>query len=270
MSGTAGNQMVRFSAVPLTLPAPQIGFRNTLASYAVADVMPSNPTVVAADVEREVWVTAPGIPAGILDDPAKFGLQLELLRYRRKTGRQDMVGGNSNRSGGYVHPSHGPAPVDGSFTHGGKHGGAEPAIQALRPTEWPIMSGADAINVTQGILGFMAFDTVYYRDSAFSASGVKSIVCSTKRSKRGGSPGKTFGYTNYLGGYFAFRFSVKDPSDDRAKRIWGPMSVPVYCAGAVHPFVPNGATVGGQAIVAVNPIYADVPFASFWIGGRVP
>lgn len=270
MSGTSGRQTVRFLPVPLTLPAPQVGFRNPVSAYAVADETADNTSLVTTQVEREVWVTAPGVPAAILEDPAKFGLQLELMRYRRKTGRQDIAVGNSNRSGGYVHPSHGPAPTAGSFTHGGAHGGASLEVRSIRPTEWPILDGADTVNVTQGILGFMAYSKVVFREALDLNVAIKSIVCAAKRQKAGSSPGKTFGYANYLGGYFAFRFSIRDITDDRAKRVWGPMSIPIYCAGAIHPFAPNGSTVGGQAIVAINPVYVEEPRASFWIGGRAP
>lgn len=209
----------------IMLPAPKVQMYQPVVrpDVFVSDGYPVAGAVVQANPVRYVKVTVPGIPAAVLDDLAGYAPQVELVRYARLHARQNASTGNGNKSGGFVHPSHGAAPYGGSYTHGGAHGGVGGGVQAIRPTEWPILAGNDAIDVTQGLLGFMCLVPVYYRDNTGNNSNnVGALVPSHGLSRGRGGAYSRFPYQKALSGaYYGFRLSIKDSSDARGKRIWG-------------------------------------------------
>ena len=275
MTGTGGS--LSLSGAGAGLPAPKV---QTYAPVVrpdvfVADRQPSSGNLVQVSPVRYLKVTVPGIPASILADIAAYAPQVELLFYRQLATREGGPGGNGTKSGGYVHPSHGPgASGNGSFTHGGMHGGADPALQAVRPTEWPIASGADTLDVTQGILGFMCIGDIAYRDSTGNLANTVVVYPANRcnSSKRLRVSGKRFPYSSTMvPGYFAFRLSVLDLEDPRKKRVHGPLSQVVSCTSAKFPFDPAGLDSGGRA--QANPASGfDPKVVNFWLGAvsRLP
>lgn len=257
----------------LMLPAPKVQMMQPVLrpDVFVADGSPLAGAVVQAFPLRYVKVTVPGIPAAVLNDLAGYAPQVELVRYVRRQRRQNASGGNGGKSGGFVHPSHGPVVNSGSFTHGGAHAGVGAAVQAIRPTEWPILTGADNIDVTQGILGFMCLVSVRYRDvSGNNANSVGALVPSHGLGKGRGGAYSRFPYEKQLSGaYFAFRLSIKDRSDVRGKRIWGPVSDYVYAGNSAFPFLPAGLDVNGSAAAVPNPL-SDKLAVNFWTASRLP
>jgi hypothetical protein len=257
------------------LPAPKVQLYQSAApvDVFVSGGYPSANVRQQIQPVRRVKVTVPGIPASILDDVATYQPMVELMRYTRLNGRENVASGNGFKSGGYVHPSHGPAASgDGSFTHGGAHGGVGPDVQAIRPTEWPILAGNDAIDVTQGMLGFMCIVDLTYRDNTGNYNVFSGLAPSTALSRRQGRPGRRFPYVRQFSpGYFEFRLSVIDPSDPRGKRIHGPVSSRVACTTNIFPFLPAGLDVDGNAQATIDARY-EPRIINFWIGAasRLP
>lgn len=276
-SGTGNSVSVPASASGIMLPAPKVQmYHPTVPSDIFAALgSPSVGTSVQLAIVRYVKVTVPGIPHEILKNIAKYQPQVELLRFTRLNGRDSQSpasAGNGTRSSAYVHPSHGPAASgNGSFTHGGAHGGVDPAIQALRPTEWPVLTGGDAIDVTQGIAGFMCLFPIEYRDSAGASVMIEALVPTSSLGRRA-RPGRRFPYQRIFSpGYFEFRLSVVDLSDPRGKRIHGPHSLRVSATNNIFPFLPAGLDAGGKAQATIDPRF-DQKTANFWLGStsRLP
>ena len=255
------------------LPAPKVQFIQPVVrpDVFVADHSPLGGGMVQVKPTRYVRVTVPGIPAVVLNNIATFAPQVELVRYVRRQRRENAGGGNGGKGAAYVHPAHGPAPYGGSFTHGGSHGGVDPAIQAIRPTEWPILAGDDTFDVTQGILGFMCLYGVQYRDSlGNNANSVKAIVPSHALSRGRGGAYSRFPYQKTLSGaYFAFRLSIIDTSDARGKRVWGPTGEVLQCGNTAFPFDPDGVGPSGRAAAVPAGGYDEV-LVNFWSASRLP
>lgn len=270
MSGTFANLAKSGGGIMLPAPKVQMYVPAAPVDIFVAGQSPIKGLLVQVKAERFVKVTVPGIPDTVLSDLTKYAPQVELLRYIRNNSRENAAGGNGNKSAGYVHPAHGVAPYGGSFTHGGTHGGSDPAVQAIRPTEWAITSGADAIDVTQGVLGFMCLSTTAYREPVTGYSTTEVLVPSHALSRGRGLRGSRFPYEKKMGGaYFAFRISIKDPSDSRGKRIWGPMSEIIQCGNALFPFVPAGVDAVNRAQANLHPQHEPLN-VNFWHVSRQP
>lgn len=255
------------------LPAPKVQIYNPAAGpdVFVSAGHPSGGVPLQVFPTRYVKATVPGIPQAVFDDLAGYAPQVELLRFTRLRARENASGGNGIKSSGFVHPSHGPAASgDGSFTHGGAHGGTAFAVQAIRPTEWPILSSNAALDVTQGILGFMCLVPVAFRNASGNFQNVNALVPSHGLSRGGGGGMTRFPYQKKLSGaYYAFRLSIKDTSDPRGKRLHGPLSEVIYCGNSIFPFVPTGVDAFGRA-TARAALAADPLAVNFWFGKRVP
>ena len=255
------------------LPAPKVQMYapSVRPDVFVSDGNPSADTTVQANPMRYVKVTVPGVSQAVFDDISGYSPQIELMRYTRLKTRENASSGNGNKSGGFVHPSHGPAASgDGSFTHGGLHGGVGATVQKIRPTEWPIFASDDSIDVTQGILGFMCLVSVQYRESTGNVSSLGALVPSHNLSRGRGGAQSRFPYQKIMGGaYYAFRLSIKDKSDPRGKRIHGPLSQIIYCGNSVFPFLPDGLDPSGRAAAIPAP-NTDKRAVNFWFDNRLP
>jgi hypothetical protein len=231
-----------------SLPAPKVQTFRPDLSYdpLISDGPPVNGATRKVRVTRFISITTPGVPAAVLKDPAKYKLQIELLRYTRSSNRSPATNARRKQSG-YVHPSNGPAPSGvGSFTHGGVHS-VHPDIAALRQTEWPILTGKEHTDVTQGMVAFMALIGVNWRDAA-GAYAIETLPCPTSSRMRRPNPGARFPYSaTFSPAYFAFRLSIIDPSDPRGKRIHGPASEVVSLTTKGFPFSPDGLDPAGKA-----------------------
>ena len=256
----------------ISLPAPKVQAYTPVAPQTVfvGDASPTNNSVIKVAPVRYMKITVPGLPQEILENISLYEPQVELLRYTRLNSREIAASGNGVKSGGFVHPSHGPAPSgNGSFTHGGLHS-VSAAVEAIRPTEWSILNGNDTFDVTQGILGFMTIYPSEYRDNTGNIASVDLLVPTHAISRGRSGAFNRFPYSKILSGaYFAFRISVKDQSDTRGKRIWGPMSDIIHCGSNQFPFNPAGVDIGGRAQAVVHPMH-DPRFVNFWHMTRQP
>lgn len=150
MSGTAGGYSAP-SVGGVILPAPKVQLYTPSPSpdLVISDGSPVAGALRNVRTVRRAKVTVPGLSQAILDDLDTYKPQVELMRFTRLNTRENASGGNGTKSSGYVHPAHGPAASgNGSFTHGGHHGGVDPAIWPIRPTEWAITAGNDSVDVT--------------------------------------------------------------------------------------------------------------------------
>lgn len=275
MAGTGGS--IASSGGGIMLPAPKLQAYIPASPQAVfmAEEQPSGGNTVQVVPMRYLKVTVPGIPAAILADTATYAPLVELLVFRRLETRENGASGNGTKTSGFVHPSHGPgASSNANFTHGGQHSGVAGTVQALRPTEWPIVNGNDAIDVSQGILGFMCLGQIGFRDSSGNLTNTAAVYPASRcnLAKRLRVSGRRFPYSSIMiPGYFAFRLSIIDPSDARGKRIHGPMSQQVSCTTTKFPFVPAGLDVGGRAQADLAPGF-DPKQINFWLGAtsRLP
>ena len=271
-SGTGQSVAGNPIAVGVILPAPKV---QTYKPAAPADLFaclsaPVAGTPIQITPTRSVKVTVPGLPQAILENLETYKPRVELLRFTRKNTRENGAGGNGTKSSGYVHPSHGLTPGGGSFTHGGHHGGVDPAIWAIRPTEWDISAGNVAIDVTQGMAGFMCILGVKYRDNTGTMQVQDMLVPSANNQR--GKFGRRFPYSRkFTPGYFEFRVSIIDPTDARGKRIHGPHSTRVSATNNIFPFLPAGLDVAGQAQATLDPRF-DARVINFWLGAssRLP
>ncbi len=271
MTGTAASQRAKSGSAALPAPKVQVYHPAAPVPVFVGDRFASNGSTVEVKPIRSVKVTVPGIPSAILADIDLYKPQIELLRYVRLRSRESANSGNGTKTGGYVHPSHGPAASgNGSFTHGGLHGGTSGQVQAIRPTEWPILSGADNVDVTQGLLGFMCMGLVPFRDSA-GVTQATDMVYPAER-VRTQYLGRRFPYAGmFAPGYFAFRLSIIDLTDERGKRIHGPVSQVISATNHKFPFVPAGLDIAGRAQADIAAGF-DPKLVNFWIGStsRLP
>lgn len=260
MSGTTGSLSIGGAGV--ILPAPKVQLFVPLggpADVSVAERQPSSGGLRQISLVRRCKVTAPGLSQEVLDNVSEYQPQVELLRFVRRKSSDTASSGNGSKSSAYVHPSHGPAASgDGSFTHGGSHGGSSPAITALRETEWPLLTSTSFVDVTQGMWAFMSWaDDLVYRDATGNVQQFRGVYPAELAAQRYRIAGRRFPYSNaYSPGYFAFRLSVKDPSDPRGKRIHGPVSQTVRLVNDKFPFLPAGVEVGSnRALADLNPAY---------------
>ena len=269
MTGTSGS--LSTSGGGVVLPAPKVTLYKPAVPFdvSVSDGGPSAGSPLVITTLRNCKVTAPGLSQEILDNTDTYQPQVELLRFTRLNSRENASGGNGTKTSGFVHPSHGPAASgNGSFTHGGAHGGVAAAIQAIRPTEWPIIGG-QAVDVTQGIFGMFSFIPVDYRDAVNGMQQIK-LLCPTAAFSRRSRPGRRFPYSRtFTPGYFAFRLSIIDPTDPKGKRIHGPVSQIVQASNAQFPFQPAGLDVNGRSQATIMPGFLDLT-ANVTFSTRVP
>ena len=275
MSGT-GASLVGRGGGGLILPAPKVQFITQAKagnSFFVSQDKPSSPKLTKVSTLKNVVVTFPGISSEILDNAQRYKPLLELLRYRPvKTRSPASNGGRGNKKAGYAHPSNAPEPSgNASFTHGGGHQDASADIIALRQTEWPIAQSQDRFDVTQGILSFMCYGTVLYRN-AVGLSSLSAIYPATKSGAAAYTSGRRFPYSRaFQPGYFAFRLSILDLQDDRKKRVHGPLSDKISVSNSVFPFIPDGVNGQNQTVATLAANFD--PFSvNFWMAGasRLP
>jgi hypothetical protein len=124
---------------------------------------------------------------------------------------------------GYVHPSVGSG--DGSFTHGGlMNGGPGDGLSnSPRPTEWPVSYNQQRFQMDQ-LHGWFTLRNLIYRNAAGAQTAFIAPVPSFRKTRNGRRYGSVGYSTAYQPAYFAWRYSIIDPSDPRGKRITGPMS----------------------------------------------
>lgn len=281
MSGTSGS--LTQSSGGVVIPPPKVNIMTTALRPAVfvSKGQPSAGGTEQVEPLRYVRVTTPGISQTILDDLAGYAPQVELLRYTGKNGREGGRGGNGGKASDFAHPSHGPSGVggtfaNGSFTHGGVHGGVDTSVRAIRPTEWAITGPHNSIDVTQGMLGFMCHMPVGYRDLASTPGITLPAIVPSYALSRGRGTYVRFPYEKMLsGGYFAFRISIRDLSDSRGKRVWGPYSEMIQCANTLFPFVPDGVDGSNATCALPHPRYISDPAlasraVNFWTVTRLP
>ena len=273
MSGTSASYVASSGGVMLPAPKVQAYHPVAPADLFVADRSASSGAIVQVKAPRYIKVTAPGIPSAVLDDIDTYKPQVELLRFTRLNSREGASAGNGTKTSAYVHPSNGPgASGDGSYTHGGVHGGTDPLIAALRVTEWPILNSDDWFDVSQAMLGFMCYGQVSYREPGGTYTTDKMVYPSWAYSSSVSLPGRRFPYSRlFTPGYYAFRLSVTDPNDARGKRIHGPNSVIVSCTNHVFPFTPSGLDPAGKATAKIAAGF-DGTVVNFWLGStsRLP
>lgn len=242
------------------LPAPRVIQTRPRGAQTVEipDAAPSGAaSTISTTIIQGARVIATSIPQAAFE---QGGVLLELLRWVPP--RQGF------RFGGFVHPAHIAASGNGTFMRGGKHGGASTATQLARPTEWPVTSPMDQIDVTQGIFGFMHRLTATYRSDAAASEHPDQLVevVTAARIRNGGPLPRQLAQRGYSVGRFAFRYSIVDLDDARQKRVSGPIST-VVCAGMAAPPFVRANTInfgsGEYATVGVNPA-ASVGAVSVW------
>lgn len=268
MSGTGAS--ITLGGGGIMLPAPVL---RTARNYATVAYSVDGASVTPKSIAS---VSVHGLPQAVMDDLGAFKPKLELMRYVSTRSRQQGIGRNWTTNG-YVHPSHGPAPSgNGSHTHGGIHS-ASAGLAAIRPTEWDVANWGQVIDVTQGMHGFMVMRRVAYRmpSTGLQNTGViDAVVPSVNTSV---SFGRRFPYgRNFRPGYFKFRWSIIDPTDDRGQRITGPLSDTVSLSAEIFPFLPADAwldPVNGDyhATATIDPRYQP-RVTRMWVGSvsRLP
>ena len=253
------------------LPAPKVDLRKGAPTLlTVFDGHPALGLTRTVNAVNLAEVTVSDIPQVILDNLPYFGLQLELLRYvRRSTGQTNRPHAASH--GGYRHPSNGDNPSGtGQRTRGGSH-----TYNATnRVTEWPVTGWGQSIDVSQGMAGFMSHDSsgsLQYRDPAGVRQPFNGLVPTDAWGKFRRF-GRASSYdSRFRPGYFKFRWSILDVSDPREQRISGPLSETVALTSNLFPFIPDAPFGGNAALTAtINPAYVD-DRVRFFIGiGRKP
>lgn len=277
MSGTNGS-LGSDVAGGLMLPAPVVRAGKLalpFAPYRIIEQPPSQATSARlVNFQNPVSVSTHGMSFEIMNNQDKYLPQLELMRYVRKRGAVSGRFGRSFQNNGYVHPSHGPGPSgNGSHTHGGLQTKVTALTQSLRPTEWAAGDWGTEIDVTQGMLGFLHFIPVTYRDAIFDEQVVEAPVPSGSSSNR--RHGKRFPYAGiFRPAYYKFRWSIIDPTDERGQRIHGPLSETVSVTSNKFPFLPEDMYNDGgifKATCSINPGYS-VNDLRAWIGAvsRIP
>lgn len=222
----------------------------TVGSYLINDGSPRNGASVSVKVLNPASVSVHGLPQEVMGDISKYQPKLELMRYVPK--RTTKTGwSRTMRNAGYVHPSHGPgASGNGSHTHGGGHN-LPVGTTAIRHTEWDVTGWGQVIDVTQGLTGFLGMMRVTYRAPSTGAQVFSTLAapCPAGR-KLQAVPGRRFPYGgNFAPGYYKFRWSIVDPTDDRGQRLSGPLSDTVAITTEVFPFIPEDAwldTINGD------------------------
>jgi hypothetical protein len=270
MSGTSIHTALRAKAgVSLPAPVVRLGKNETGFQPLVSDGPLPNDKVRKVDAKNIVTVSVHGIPQLVLDDLAKYKLQLELIRYKhRSTVSQAFA--RSFKTSGYVHPAHGPAPSgNGSYTHGG--GVSQFSnINAIRETEWTVTHYGQLIDVTQGMHGFMMYNTFAYRDNTGNIIDAAGVM----PAGRGNNTrfGKRMPYSGrFRPGYYTFRWSIIDPSDRKGQRIYGPESKTISLTTEVFPFLPEPTLPDGKTTASISPTYNDA-MTQAWLGSvsRLP
>lgn len=258
----------------LGLPAPVVRVGEFDPSNNTYQVPDQNPAAaggtVGVTVRSQVSISVHGLPQAIFADLATYQPKLELMRYVRRRTTTDRFSRNF-RTNGYVHPSSVAfSNPSGSHTHGGGHPTISGVVTPLRQTEWDVLNFGQVIDVTQGMLGFMHIANVPWRDSLGNQGTTKLVVPSG--SSMNGGFGKRYPYAGiYYPGYYKFRWSIIDPSDDRGQRVTGPLSDTVSITTEVFPFIPAAADPFGRAAANLNPAH-DFQNLRAWVGSvsRLP
>jgi hypothetical protein len=271
---------------PASIPVPKLRIvrpADTGASNQLSVILgsPQDETPFPSMIAKNLLqVTAYDVPEELFDP--KYGLQVELLRYRRRSS-STVAFPSPARAGnaGIIHPIHGPgASGNGSFTRGGlmnnEAGGNLPLISAIRPTEWAVTSNNQIVDVSQGCAGFMELNNVKYRtDPNSKLLDQTGFALIPSGLGLGRVAGRRFAYGgNLFPGRFWFRYSIIDTADTHTpkKRISGPLTgTPITLANHVFPFLTT-FTSGSWPIAAVNPLFDFTALLemAFHNGERLP
>jgi hypothetical protein len=264
MSGTNGSVLSGTAGVGL--PSPVVRLGGAPVTVEVADGSPVTNNTLSVSVLTQATVSAHGLPRFVLDDIDTYRPQLELMRYVGRRTRSVTFSRNFKNSG-YVHPSDGVTSPSGSYTHGG---GQPFTIGGFRQTAWPVSFHGEVFNVTQGVLAFMQVGSIQFRDATGTVNAVNTlhpagVFMNVNRGKRYPYDGK------HKPGYFAFRWSVIDPSDDRGQRVTGPLSSVISCTNEVFPFIPDVSLADGRATASIAAQF-DERVARLFVGSvsRLP
>lgn len=270
MTGTSGafNRKVSSGGAGLPAPVIRLSISTTGLEVLVAKNNPNTNGVSTMTPVNLASVSVHGLPESIMSDLAGYKPQLELLRYVGTRTKSTSILSRNFRSSGYVHPVNGPAP-SGNGHH--THGGIQPfVIGAERQTEWSVTNWGQVIDVTKGAYAFMQFGVVPYR-TAFNTLAFDAFAMSASGTNNNRGMGKRFPYWGkYKPGYFAFRWSIIDKSDERGQRITGPMSNVISLTNEIFPFNPAN-TDQGQATATIAPRYNALR-GQFFVGSvsRLP
>ena len=254
------------------LPVPKISVQSSTISLSFIDVsingglIEGATTTINRNSRNSARIIAYDIP-DYLFDPG-YDLQLEILRYRRGSGK-------NSKTKGYVHPSNAINPSgDGRFDRGGVHNDSNNVpILVQAQTEFPVTSHMQVIDVSQACADWMVWEDLAFREAGNTPTLNNSTTVNAIIPREPGrfySAGRRFGYTpRFYPGRFKFRYSVIDRSDDRGKRISGPLSENLILTSRVFPFIVNPTSnLRGIINMTVNPDYDET--CHFYVGGRVP
>lgn len=278
MSGTSAS-LVNYSG--FMLPTPHVMLVDPL-DYALNTALNPNASQLtrATDGTKFEMLRMPLVTAvGLQDAAFAADLRIELLWFRKE--RRQSNGGGSN---GYRHPAHGlvgdpaidsptgalayAAPLPGSRFNGGTH--YTVIGSGKRVSEWSLTGHGDQVLIDT--LGqYFVVDSVEYND-ALGSGNVINLPIPTFRAAMGRAVDRRgYGYASrYRANYFAFRYSVADPADERA-RLYGPVSRTIKCTTPQHPFVQNDAATALHGYVC-HDIDAGILADSLncWFETRLP
>jgi hypothetical protein len=260
------------------LPAPKVktvAF-DPAASWLIPDVTLINPPALAT-VSNQVVVSIDDMPQAIVDDPGTYQPRLELVRYRR--GNHTQTANRVKKSSGYVHPVDPARWATSDRTRSGFQahaaGPIDPAVIAIRTSEWAVTAQGQQIDVTQAMLGYMCRVNIRYRRQQEADTGnlqlLENVLAVVPASRLSGSrsAGRIRSYdARFYPGYFKFRYSIFDNSSG----LWsaGPLSETVACTNHTFPFEERISPLN-VAYAALNPAFvpSDV---RFWVGpvSRLP
>lgn len=267
MASTGTNVRTRAKG-GIVLPAPKIRVTGGPAAWTVYDLPDVNWSGGTIQVQMQP------VTVSVYDLPSGVKVQLELERYSRRNTGINQSNGKSGKQRQWVHPSHGPNPVNGNWTRGGNHSSVSAVVASLRQTEWSVVN-TDVIDVTQAMLGFIASRLIQYRSPAavapdyfpdLSVQGISTVASSKMRRN-----GRRFSYAPaFHPGLFRFRYSIVDTNDSRAPRISGPESEIVSVNTERMPFMvdPVASGLSGKQMATIDPAY-DPTRLKAWIGPTV-
>jgi len=259
MSGTDASLITRSG---FNLPVPHVVLVKPLDQALNPALNPNtSPLTRTLDGTEFEMLRMPLVTAvGLQDAAFEADLRVELLWFRKE--RRRSKGGGAN---GYRHPAHGlsgndlidsptgdlgyaqPLPI--SRFNGGRHN-TSPSV-GTRVSEWSLTGHGDQVLIDT--LGqYFVYANVDYMDNTGNGAAI-NLPVPTFRAAMGRAADKAgFGYaSSFRANYFAFRFSVADPTDNRA-RVYGPISRVVKCTTPVHPFVQNDAATALHGVTCVD------------------
>ena len=258
-----------------SLPAPVVRVATVHgAMYKMAKGAPTVGNLMGVTVINPATVSVHGLPDDIMRRLDEYKPQLELMRYvRRRTAKDNWS--RAMRNSGYVHPSHGPHP-SGGRTHGGDQASVHLDVRNIRETEWPVTNWGQVIDVTQGITGFLEWAGVPFREPGNQfANNSADLPVPSGRGGLSGILGRRFPYgRRFYPGYYKFRWSILDLSDDRRQRITGPLSDTVSITTEVFPFIPGQSFDPGTGVQYATATFdprCQADLLRCWIGtSRLP